>query len=145
MYLCFTEPVVCHVFMFFRVYGLICISVLQTLWPDMYFCFTEPMVWYVFMFYRAYGLICTMFFRAYGPMCILTCLKKSEPLPTAHPIFCLAMKGLVVSCTSVLKEQRVRDKPMRAYVLFLTKRDNLECWDFLQIWNFSTTIKCSNR
>ena len=40
--------------------------------------------------------------RIFGPLCILRCLEKSFPLPNVHhPVYSLAMNGVVMSCTSI--------------------------------------------
>lgn len=47
--------------------------------------------------------------RIFGPLCILRCLEKNIPLPNVHhPVYSLAMNGVIMSCTSIAKP--LRDK-----------------------------------
>ena len=51
--------------------------------------------------------------RIFGPICILQCLENEVPLPNAiHPVYCLAMTGVIVSCTNVAKNVREKLKSL---------------------------------
>eukprot|EP00058_Branchiostoma_floridae_P012092 XP_002597580.1 hypothetical protein BRAFLDRAFT_82314 [Branchiostoma floridae] len=45
--------------------------------------------------------------RIVGPQCVLSCLKLGKAIPKAdHPIYTVAMKDVVISCSSVEKQER---------------------------------------
>ena len=47
--------------------------------------------------------------RIVGPQCILSCLQTKTSLPNVqYPVYCIAMRGTAVSCTSVPKQERDR-------------------------------------
>ena len=51
--------------------------------------------------------------RIFGPICILQCLENEQPLPNSiHPVYCLAMTGVIVSCTNVAKNVREKLKKL---------------------------------
>ena len=45
--------------------------------------------------------------RIVGPQCLLSCLQTETSLPNLqHPVYSVAMRGTVITCTSVPKEER---------------------------------------
>ena len=55
--------------------------------------------------------------RIFGPICILQCLENELSLPNAnHPVYCLAMTGVIVSCTNVAKNVREKLKNLIEYM-----------------------------
>ncbi|XP_002741146.1 DNA topoisomerase 2-binding protein 1-like, partial [Saccoglossus kowalevskii] len=45
--------------------------------------------------------------RIVGPLCILHCMKRSEPIPkTDSPVYNITMKDCIVSCSSIAKARR---------------------------------------
>ncbi|XP_033099642.1 DNA topoisomerase 2-binding protein 1-like isoform X2 [Anneissia japonica] len=55
----------------------------------------------------AFEHIKTLGCRIVGPQCVLSCLSLRQPIPkTDHPVYSIAMRNIVVSCSNIEKEAR---------------------------------------
>ena len=51
--------------------------------------------------------------RIFGSICVLQCLNNCIPLPNSvHPVYCLAMSGAIVACTTIAKPLREKLKQL---------------------------------